>query len=126
MMGFFLSGCQFDADLRRSSGVENRIFQQIAENRFERLSDEFTERMKKTLTPEFQRQSEKVIAKLFGNLKAIEFVEAVKAISLPDVVIYRFRGTFTKTSERPELRVVINKEGKVEGFWIKDWHDELR
>jgi len=96
-----------------------------SEGKFEPLSDDFTSEMKKALTPAAQRNSYLTTKPLFGDFRDQEFVEAVASPNLPEYVLYRFRGTFSGTKEKPEIRVVINGEGKVAGFWIKHWRKEV-
>ena len=46
--------------------------------------------------------------------------------SHPELVVYRFKGVFSKDSSRKiEVRVNMDKDGKVAGFWVKPWSDSV-
>jgi hypothetical protein len=40
-------------------------------------------------------------------------------------MIYRFRGAFDATDEKPEIRIVLDRNNKLAGFWIRPWEDDL-
>jgi hypothetical protein len=92
--------------------------------KFAPLGDEVTAEMRETLTPERQQQAYESITAQVGEFQSLDYVEAQRLPDDPGTMIYRFRGTFTK--DRPEVRVVHDAAGKVSGFWIKPWSDELR
>ena len=91
------------------------------EGKFEPRGAEFTDAMKKASTPAKQKKAYQSIKKLFGDFQSLKFAEAVASKDAPGLILYRFRGKFSETDDKPEIRVVINKEGKVAGFWIKPW-----
>lgn len=94
---------------------------------FEPVSDRFTAEMQKGLTPELQEQSFKQIKAMFGDFKGLTFVEVLTARFLfPQGIIYRFKGSYSGTSQQPEIRVVFNSDGKVSGLWLKPWKDEIQ
>ena len=96
------------------------------EGKYEPRSDDYTEAMKEASTPARQKAAYQNIKALFGDFKDLKYVEAVASKNLPSLVVYRFKGTFTGTKDQPEIRVVIDSDGKVAGFFIKPWHDELQ
>jgi hypothetical protein len=96
------------------------------ENKFEPLSDAFSPRMKRALTPDAQEDACAGLKALFGTFRSLSFAEAVASKNLPDLVVYRFRGDFSGAKKKPEIRVVIDNKGKVSGFWIKHWRKEIR
>ncbi len=78
--------------------------------------------MVEQLTPERQREVfDEFIYPAYGNFRQLFYKETY---SYGSNNIYRFRGAYEKDS--PEVRVVITKEGKVTGFWIRPWSDELK
>jgi hypothetical protein len=94
---------------------------------FEPVSNEFTPEMQKGLTPQLQEQSFKQIKGMFGDYQGLDFVEALTArFFLPRGLVYRFKGSYSRSSEQPEIRVVFDSAGKVSGLWLKPWHDELQ
>lgn len=97
-----------------------------SKNEFQPLSDDFTSEMKNGLPPNQQEMAYHQIKGLLGDFRSIEFAEAVAAPSMPDLVVYRFKGTFSNSGEKPEVRVVMNKDGKVAGFFVKPWSDTVQ
>ncbi len=72
-----------------------------------RWGDEFTLEMQKGLSPELQKQSFEQIRSMFGDYQEMTFVEALTArFFIPRGTVYRFKGTYSRTSEQPEIRVV--------------------
>lgn len=108
--------------------VADRTLKAWRDGRFAPLSDDWTLQMKSALPPAKQRESYEAIRGTFGDYRSLEFAEAVAAPELPGLVVYRFRGTFSKTSPttRPEVRVVVDGQGKVAGFWCKVWSKALQ
>jgi hypothetical protein len=96
------------------------------EGKYEPRSDDYTDAMKEASTPARQKAAYQNITALFGDFKDLKYVEAVASKNYPSIVVYRFKGTFTGTKDQPEIRVVIDSEGKVAGFFIKPWKDELQ
>ena len=96
------------------------------EGKYEPRSDDYTDAMKEASTPARQKAAYQNIKALFGDFEDLKYVEAVASKNLPSLVVYRFKGTFTGTRDQPEIRVVIDSEGRVAGFFIKPWRDELQ
>jgi hypothetical protein len=46
--------------------------------------------------------------------------------SVSESTVYRFKGTYSRTSEQPEIRVVFDSQGKISGLWLKPWRDEIQ
>jgi hypothetical protein len=95
------------------------------ERRFGPLSTDYTSRMREVMTNAAQEKAYYSLKALFGDFKSIQYKETVVAPNLPELIIYRFIGTFSGTKEKPEIRVVFDKTGKVAGFWVKPWKDEV-
>lgn len=79
----------------------------------------------KGLTDGVQASSYENISSMFGDYESMQFAEALTMKTDQVYTLYRFKGTFSETSEKPEIRVVLNKEGKLAGFWIRPWEDDL-
>ena len=79
----------------------------------------------KGLTEGVQVSSYENISSMFGDYESMQFAEALTMKTDQFYTLYRFKGTFSETSEKPEIRVVLNKEGKLAGFWIRPWQDDL-
>jgi len=89
------------------------------------FNDEATEAIKKGLTPEKQKSTYQQIKQQFGDFQSLEYAEAWTRNSHPDFRIFRFKGTFDKSNKKLEIRVVLNKSGKIAGFFIKPWSDMI-
>ena len=94
-----------------------------AKGKFEPLGDEVVKALKDKLTPENQKKGYEALKGVFGKFESMEFVEAVKITQGAEMIAYRFRGKFAKS--KPEIRVVFDKNGKISGFFIKHWKDEM-
>lgn len=91
------------------------------------VGDEFTPEMQKVLSAELQKQSFEQIRSMFGDYQEMAFVEALTArFLIPRGTVYRFKGTYSRTSEQPEIRVVFDSHGKISGLWLKPWRDEMQ
>jgi hypothetical protein len=62
---------------------------------------------------------------MFGDYESMKFEEAWKITSEPTYLLFRFKGTFSESSEKPEIRVILNTERKLAGFFIRPWQDDL-
>jgi len=90
------------------------------------LGDEATAAMRSGLTPEKQKEAYETIKGMFGDFQSMEYVETCIPTDGSLLVIYRFKGHFSKSKARPEIRVVMDGEGKLAGFWIKPWRARVQ
>jgi hypothetical protein len=113
--------------VEQGSRIVTSLYARWQVGAFEPLSDQFTAEMQKGLTPQLQEQAFHQIRNMFGDFQDLTFVEAMTArFFFPRGIIYRYKGTYSRTSEQPEIRVVFDATGKVSGLWIKPWKDELQ
>jgi hypothetical protein len=96
-----------------------------AEGKFAALPDSFTTKMIKELTPEVQKAAYAKIQKAFGDFKSMTFAEAGTSPKVPGAVIYRFKATFSMAKDKPEIRVVANDKGKIEGLFVLKWNEGI-
>lgn len=113
-------------ELEKARRIAETTLSNWRDGKFEPRGDEFTAAMKKASTPARQKAASQGIKDLFGDYQSLKYVEAVASKDMPEFVLYRFRGTFSGTDERPEIRIVINQDGKVAGVWIKHWRHEVK
>ncbi len=113
-------------ELSKAESITQALLKKWEKGVFEPISDDFTELMQQKLDPDTQKLAYEDIKSKFGTYKSMKFVEAVKSDRprFADFIIYRFRGTFTM-DKRPEIRVVMDSQGKIAGFWIKYWKKEV-
>lgn len=87
--------------------------------------EEATPEMVKGLTEAMQVSSYENIKQLFGDFVSLKFVEAWTLKTSEQYFVYRFKGSFSETKDTPEVRVVMNEAGKISGFWLRPWQDEM-
>ncbi|MCA1960432.1 MAG: DUF3887 domain-containing protein [Desulfomonile sp.] len=109
----------------KAQQAAERLLTGWREGKFAPLPDEFTVEMAANFPPEDQQAAHNNLKALFGELRSLEFAEAVSSPTLAGHVIYRFRGKFSATDADPEVRVLMNNEGKIAGFWVRHWMDEV-
>lgn len=77
------------------------------------------------LTEEMQTSTYATIRDMFGDYESMKFAEAWRINGEPTYLLFRFKGSFSESSEKPEVRVVLNMERKLAGFYIRPWQDDL-
>ena len=108
----------------QAAQLATQILQAHEQGRFEALGTEATESFRKAFTTEVQRHSYQQLRQLFGTFEGLDFVETRSIESQPHLLIYRFRGRYSTAS--PEVRVVLDQDGKLTGLWIKPWQDQMQ
>ena len=86
---------------------------------------EATPEMIEGLNEKVQKQSYMQIEMLYGAYKSLEFDHLMKSKSEPVYELYRFRGHFKTEEAKVEVRAVLNAEGKLGGFFVRPWRDEI-
>jgi hypothetical protein len=114
------------AERDKAQQIADALWSTWRSGKFEPLSDAFTSQMRQSMTPEVQQAAYGQTKEMFGDYKNLSFAQAVASPIMPGATVYRFRATFSGSAERPEIRVVMDKQGKVSGFWIKPWAEELQ
>ena len=107
--------------------LATRILQGHEQDRFEALGpEEATESFRNGFTAESQRQSHQAIRQLFGAFEGLDYVETRSIDSQPHLLIHRFRGRYGAAAQAPEVRVILDREGKLAGLWIKPWQEQMQ
>ena len=101
--------------------LATQILQAHEQGRFEALGPEATENFRKAFTAEIQRHSYQQLRQLFGTFESLDFVETHSIENQPHLLIHRSRGRYSTAS--PEVRVVLDQDGKLTGLWIKPWQE---
>ena len=104
--------------------LATEILQAHEQGRFEALGPEATEGFRKAFTAEIQRHSHQQLRQLFGTFEGLDFVETHSIENQPNLLIHRCRGRYSTAS--PEVRVVLDQDGKLAGLWIKPWQDQMQ
>ncbi len=104
--------------------LATQILQAHEQGRFETLGPEAAEGFRRAFTSEVQRHSYQQLRQLFGTFEGLDFVETHAIESQPNLLIHRFRGRYSTAS--PEVRVVLDQDGKLVGLWIKPWQEQMQ
>ena len=111
----------------RAAQLTTRILQGYEQGRFEALKpEEATGDFRKGFTAEVQRRSHQAIRLMFGAFEGLDYVETRYTDSQPHLLIHRFKGRYGGASRPPEVRVVLDRDGRLAGLWIKPWQDEMQ
>lgn len=89
------------------------------------FKDEAVDIIKNSLTAENQKAGYKQLKDNFGDFKSLEYAETWIQKNNSNFKIYRFKGNFDKSNRKLEIRVILNEEDKIAGFWIRPWSDML-
>lgn len=108
----------------QAAQLATQILQAHEQGRFEALGPEATEGFRKAFTAEVQRHSYQQFRQLFGTFEGLDFVETRSIGSQPHLRIHRFRGRYSIAS--PEVRVVLDQDGKLAGLWIKPYQEQMQ
>lgn len=107
--------------------LATRILQSHEQGRFETLGpEEATEGFRSGFTAEVQRRSHQSIRQLFGAFEGLDYVETRSVDNQPHLLVHRFRGRYGAASRVPEVRVVLDREGRLAGLWIKPWQEQMQ
>ena len=112
-------------EMEFSKKFANAYFsKQISGSFYQFNQDEATEDMIRLLTAEKQRQAYAQVKSGFGEFKSLAYAQTWSD-SNSKMVIYRFSGIFGD-GNKLEIRVVLNQQGKIAGFFIKPWAENLQ
>ena len=107
--------------------LATRILQGHEQGRFEALKpEEAIEDFRTGFTAEVQRHNHQTIRQLFGAFEGLEYVETRSMDSQPHLLIHRFKGRYGTASSVPEVRVVLDRDGRLAGLWIKPWQEQMQ
>jgi hypothetical protein len=95
-------------------------------NTFYKFNDEAIDILKDQLTEERQKAGYTQLKDNFGDFKSLEYSETWIQKDNSSYKIFRFKGDFEKSTNKLEIRVILNESDKVAGFWIKPWADMLQ
>ena len=109
------------ADKAQATEVGNTLLHKLQASQFYPLGEEVSPKMRQTFTPGEQAAAWAAIVQRYGEFQHMVYAQTWGSRDGRDTRIYRFRGTFGKG--QPEVRVVINAQGQLDGLWIKDWKE---
>ena len=86
--------------------------------------DEATPAMMKGMNAEQQMTVYMQLKNEFGPYQSLSFYEAMIPDNQPEYTLYRFKGNFDKPGAA-EIRAVLDQQGRLAGFWVLRWQDEI-
>lgn len=118
----------------RVNQVQTDLAKNFAQNFFAALKagktyecqNEVTELLCGSLPPEKQNQLYQYFSEQFGVYQSLEYAETWIYSKEEIMIIVRFKGICDPGKEIPEIRVVVDKDNKIAGFWMKPWEDEMK
>lgn len=131
---YAMTGCAQDFQKIPDSDVNNekikigkefsdRFYAALNSGKTYEFGDRGTPEIKKALTSDVQRTVYQQVKEKNGDYQSLEYSEAWIQKSNPQYTILRYKGTFSKSNSKMEIRVVLDKDNRVAGFWIKPWSD---
>ena len=108
-----------------ASGFIEKFYSKLNTGSHYEFGEEAIDAVKNSMTPEAQKNIYKQVKDQFGEFKSAEYVETWVQNANPDYKIMRYKGNFADSSTKLEIRVVLNDEDKIAGFFIKPWSDML-
>ena len=105
--------------------IATDILMSMKTGEFKALGEKATLSVQKGITPAKQKTVYEQVKGMFGEFQSLDYYETCVPKDGTFLTVYRFKGKF-ESSATPEIRVVINKDNKLSGFWIKPWKDELK
>jgi len=92
---------------------------------YEFSDEEAIDELVKALTPDLQKDVYSKLVHQNGDFQKLEFTETWINPKKDDFEVYRFKGFFKKNENPLEIRVVLDRNNKIAGFWIKKWRNNL-
>lgn len=102
-----------------------QILTEWGKDEYKPLGNEANDEFKKAHNSvDGQRTSDKSIEKAFGSFQSMALSQSLRTKD-KKAEVYRFKAVFDKTTDPVEVRVVLDDQGKLSGFWIKGWKDSV-
>ena len=138
MLNFFTSSCKSDpkfirvdrseVDQRRlafATTISNDILMAQKEGGFYAFKvEEATEKMLSSLDESLQRKSYQQLKGALGDYQDLSLYHMMKPNDGTSYEIYRFNENF-KPGVKVEIRTVLDANGKLAGFFVKPWNNNL-
>jgi hypothetical protein len=120
-----LDESQVDAEMKeKACELGSNLFLSYEKEEFKLMGDEATEEMQGIFTIEKQKKDHKAIKQAYGAFESMYYIETWINESA-GLIIFRFRANFSGITNKPEVRVVFDNDGKLSGFWLMPWKDEI-
>lgn len=114
-------------EYRKKAEVLARLI--LSSNRdgiFKPFGDFADQNMRDTYTPEVQRQTYESLKILYGDYMDLTYQETWVPELAMTIYVCRFRGRFSSSDEEPEIRIALDNDMKMIGFWVRPWKNEMK
>ncbi len=112
------------AELAKAEALAKKILEACVSGEFVNLTTaEATLTMVDGLTPDRQQEACDFLQEKYGTIEGLSIGEVLQTVETADFRIYRFKGSFKETKELAEVRVTLDKNGKMSGLWTMPWAD---
>lgn len=120
-----LSETKIDANEKQiAENFAIHYLSQLRDGEYYTFTDEAIEVFAAQLTEQNQKAGYQQVKDKFGDYESLSFAEAWIQPK-QGITIFRFKGKFSNSVKQLEVRVVLDKAGKIAGFWIRPWSDML-
>ena len=109
--------------IKMAQDFSDRFYSSLKNGGPYEFNNDATDEMRNVLSAEHQESLYNKIKEQNGDYAGIEYVEAWTQKSNSQYTFLRYKGTFSKSTTKVEIRVVLDKANKVAGFFIKPWSD---
>lgn len=89
------------------------------------FQDEAVDVIKNQLTAENQKAVYQQLKNEFGDFQSLEYAETWIQGGNKTFQVIRLKGDFDKSNKKLEIRVVVNEQDKIAGFFVRPWSDML-
>ncbi len=104
---------------------DNMLKAQRAGGFYPLTAEEATEQMITGLNETVQKQAYGQLKAQLGEYQGLELDHMMRSAEEPIYEVYRFRGHFGAGDAKVEVRAVTNADGKLAGFYVRPWKEEL-
>jgi hypothetical protein len=113
-------------NLQIAEGFVKSYFNKAKTGEYYQFQNEAIDALKNQLTKENQKAIYQQLKSQFGDYKDLAYSETYMTGNSSAIQLFRFKSDFSGTKEKLEIRVVLNGDKKIAGFWIKPWDDVLK
>ncbi|MDX9847129.1 MAG: DUF3887 domain-containing protein [Tenuifilaceae bacterium] len=113
------------AKIKIAEDFSSSYFTRLKGGSYYQFGDEAIEKFKNFFTESNQKVAYQQIKQQFGDYESVTYAETWKQKGFDNVHIIRLKGKFSKSTKLLEVRVVIDEDSKIAGFWVKPWSDML-
>ncbi len=77
------------------------------------------------LTADKQQAACTYLKEEYGTFKDLSLGGVLRSAGSGDFRIYRYKGVFAETDEVAEVRITLDKDGKMSGIWTMPWREGM-